>query len=517
MPKKVFKIVEDSLADRFLRARSKIRVYGGGFANGKTATSVVLALQLSRLYPGSNGLIARSTYPKLNDTIRAEFIKWCDPSWIKSFPKGQNASNTCTLKNGTTVNFRYVKQQGKGSGEQTTSNLLSATYDWIIVDQMEDPEFVSKDFDDLLGRLRGSTPYEGMDPTMPATGPRWFIITCNPTRNWVYRKLVRPLHIYLSGGERVEELLWDKENDCPMIELFEGSTYENAENLAPDFIQSLENAYRGQMRDRFLMGKWSAYEGLVYPMFDRTLHCQMQGEMTHHLLKLADQGVKLGIVESYDHGIAVPACYLFALTDHRRNVYVVDGFYEKEQSVAETIKRIKAIRKHWINEVFRGFPLETNQWIYADPSVFKRHTGGGKTVGATTSDLLWNNGRGVRCVQANNDIANGIVKVQGYLHAERNHVNPFNGDHPAPHLWFATELDFIADEMDDYYWYVGGDGEREDKPRDKDDHAMDALKYLLTHKPKVAVLTKTKREEAPVWMRWTERDVPKRDWRHRYG
>lgn len=512
--KRVFKVVEGSLADRFLQSRAKVRVYGGGFANGKTATSVFLALQLCRVYPGSNGLIARSTYPKLNDTIRAEFVKWCPSDWIKSFPRGQNASNTCTMKNGTTVNFRYVKQQGK-AGESTTSNLLSATYDWIVVDQVEDPEFVSKDFDDLLGRLRGSTPYQGTDPTMPESGPRWLVITCNPTRNWVYRKIVRPLHVWQETGERVEELLWDYEHECPMVELFEGSTYENEENLAPDFVKTLENAYRGQMKDRFLMGRWCAYEGLVYPMFDRTMHCKTQAEMVHVLRGQVESGARLRVIESYDHGIAVPSCYLYAVVDRERNVYVVDGFYEKELSVVEVVERVKEVRRKWFGN--NNSSVETNGWVYADPSVFRRHTGGGKTVGATTSDLLWDDGKGIRCVQANNDVTNGILKVQGYLNVERNHVNPFNGDHPAPHLWFASELNWIAEECEDYYWHVGGDGEREDKPRDRDDHAMDALKYLLTHSPRVASVVRRGGQETPAWMRWGERDIEKRDWRHRYG
>jgi hypothetical protein len=71
--------------------------------------------------------------------------------------------------------------------------LLSATYDWIVVDQIEDPEITEKDFLDLLGRLRGSAEYTGDDPTMPRTGPRWIILLCNPTRNWVYREACKAI------------------------------------------------------------------------------------------------------------------------------------------------------------------------------------------------------------------------------------------------------------------------------------------------------------------------------------
>ena len=69
-----FRIYEDSLQERFQASRAKIQLFGGGFANGKTAYACFMALQLAIDYPGSNGLIARATYPKLNDTIRKEFI-----------------------------------------------------------------------------------------------------------------------------------------------------------------------------------------------------------------------------------------------------------------------------------------------------------------------------------------------------------------------------------------------------------------------------------------------------------
>ena len=87
-----YRLAEDSLSDRFLKSRSKVQLFGGGFANGKTASACIKAIKFAKDYPGSNGLMARSTYPKLNDTLRKEFIKWCPNDWVESFPKSQNAS-----------------------------------------------------------------------------------------------------------------------------------------------------------------------------------------------------------------------------------------------------------------------------------------------------------------------------------------------------------------------------------------------------------------------------------------
>ena len=117
-----YKIHEGSLNERFLASRSKIQFFGGGFANGKTATTCIKMINIAKDYPGANLLMARSTYPKLNDTLRKEFLKWIPASWIQSFPKSANGSNTCTLTNGTTINFRYITQQGKIGTKATTTN-----------------------------------------------------------------------------------------------------------------------------------------------------------------------------------------------------------------------------------------------------------------------------------------------------------------------------------------------------------------------------------------------------------
>ena len=154
-----YRVIEDSLQERYLNSRAKIQAYCGGFANGKTSANCIKALNIAKDYPGSNGCIARATYPKLEDTIKKEFLKWCPKGWIKAKNKKEN---TITLTNDSVINFRYIQQQGKNE-ESSTSNLLSANFDWIIVDQIEDPEIEYKDFLDLLGRLRGNTRYVGTE------------------------------------------------------------------------------------------------------------------------------------------------------------------------------------------------------------------------------------------------------------------------------------------------------------------------------------------------------------------
>lgn len=525
-----YRIIPDSIQDNFGKLRTKVQIFAGAFGNGKTAAAVVQkALFVARWYPGANILIARSTYPKLNDTIRKEFLKWCPKNWIKSFPLSKNSDNTCTLVNGTTINFRYIAQQGKAiaEGEMTTSNLLSATYDLIVVDQLEDPEINKKDFDDLFGRLRGSAKYVGTDPTMPSTGPRWLVACVNPTRNWVYRFLVAPLIKFNKTGIADENLLvrrYPREHinaSQPilngkgepelLIGMVEGSTYTNAHNLAPDFIEGLESLYRGQARDRFLYGEWAAYEGLVHPDFSEVTHLISQTEIANYIEHMLMMGTFPRWLEGYDFGIIVPSCYLLGFMDRYNNIIVCDGFYkpESEFRIGQQQVRIHEIRREW------GVGDDVVTW--ADPATFKR-TAVSKNAPAKTIKQLFDEGDfGVHFRRAENEVMSGLTKVNQYLGIRDNHRHPITKVMGSPHLIFANELQFVSDEFTAYYWKQDTSGMRVDEPIDKNDHAMNTIKYMLAKAPDLATRVPHIPDKRYL-TRWSEGpDKVNNERSHRYG
>lgn len=493
-----FRIVSGGIAEEFLNSRAKIQVFAGGFANGKTATTCVKAIQLARDYPGSNGLIARATYPKLCDTILVEWKKWLPEDWIKSFTKS-NDRPTYVLKNNTVVNFRYVQQQKRAGS--STSNLLSATYDWIVVDQFDDPEFVYKDFTDLLGRLRGGTKYTGTDPSMPISGPRWLICTSNPTRNWFYKDIVKSIIDYKNTGhvsDRLAEQLAKMEvSDVDQfIHLVQGPTTANAHNLSEDYVRSLQATYSGTMADRYIKGDWGAFTGLVYPDFDPLIHMVPEGDIRRW--KFSSKTVQW--LECFDFGLRTPTCYMLAFRDAQHNVVFVDGFKEKELSPEDTVRRIKAIRRQW------AVPKDTDKPIYADPSTFRRSGTEYRTVGKSVAEVFRGNGLGVTFTRGNNDIKAGIVKVRSYLALHERHEDPFTHHTPAPFVYFSRDkLGFLEDEITDYYFEEADDeSSEEEKPIDRNDHAMDALKYCLTDVPEIKVILPRKKRDFSHLTRWQE-------------
>src|SRR5215217_3521011 len=324
-----YKIIKGSAAEAFHNSRAKIRLYGGGFANGKTTALVAESLRVASDYPGATMLLGRAPFLKLNSTLRREFFKWCPPDWIKSFNK---TDNTCVLHNGTTIDFRYLDQRTSGESEQT-SNLLSANYDFIAVDQIDDAEITEHDFEQLLGRMRGSTEYVGDDKTMPRTGPRMMILSCNPTLGWPYKRIVKPYHNFMQGKLDYDliclvdddgmPLLDANGRQQPLVSVHEASTYDNAQNIESDYIKTLEATYRGKMRDRYLLGKWVAFEGVVYDDFDENIHVVPYEYMMNHLRSVRADGYELVPVEGYDFGITEPSCYMVGVADTEGSVYLL--------------------------------------------------------------------------------------------------------------------------------------------------------------------------------------------------
>ena len=490
MSEQNYRVIEGSLQERFLNLRTKIQMYGGGFGNGKTSCGCMKCLQIMHDYPGCHGAILRETLPKVTGTTMKEFFKWCPKQWIKSFNK---ADRVVTFNNGSSCVFGYLTQQG--GDNNSTSNVLSATFDFALVDQVEDPGITYKDFTDLLGRLRGTAQYNGSDTTMPKTGPRWLMLLCNPTRNWVYKKIIRPLQIYQQYQQVTDDLLIDKNTNELLIGVVEGSTYENKDNLPEDFIRTMEMTYKGQMKDRFLEGKWEGYEGLVYPEFDMNTHVLPHEWIKNYYFQLK-QSYNLTVLEAFDYGLAVPSAYGFAFVDNKGNIFLMDGYYDKEKTNDYIAKQILKIR----DEYEYAIPTAV---VIADPAIFKRTVHKDARETTSLANIFFND-YGIRMTPGQNDIISGINKVNGYMCKYKMHQHPLTGDWNAPHFYVSDKCQWFIDEITDYYWKKDKDDESVDIPNGKNDHAMDMIKYMLTYRPEISKILNKPKNDTRFITNWSE-------------
>lgn len=475
----------------FFESRAEIAGFTGGYGNGKTASLVVLAITAASNYENGRFLVGRATRPKLEDSTKPELIKWIPESDVKSWPSDRK--NNLVLTNGSRIEFRHIRQEGKGKGEEQ-SNLLSSTYDGIFVDQIDDPEFNYKDFSDLIGRLRGTARYIGDDPSMPKVGPQWLRFTANPTRNWLFREVVSPFFTWKKTGIITPKLLVD-DNKRPIIVVYNAPTEANSWNTGDRYVKRMQSVFRGSMAKRFIQGDWSAYEGLVYPDFDETIHMVQQEEMEAFIKEAIIKG-DVGVLEGYDYGQAVPSCYGLAFVDSRGDVFLVDGFYKANYLIKDQATRIKEIRNSW------GIVPTEN--IFADPQLFKGKNATRSNVGQTVAELFA--AEGIDFQRGANAIEPGIAKVASYLQVDAKHFHPIKRTYGSPRLHISSQLDWFANEAVDYYWNRNIQGLNVDKPRDVNDHAMDMVKYLLTKRGKVMGMVRPAFSDRlpPVFLQWHE-------------
>jgi len=268
--------------------------------------------------------------------------------------------------------------------------------------------------------------------------------------------------------------------------------------------------YSGQQRDRFLLGKWVAYEGLVYPQYDATVHLLQEGELHALLDGYTETHYQTNWVEAYDYGQAQPSCYMLGFVTPEQHVIICDGFYRKEMTLDDQIAAIRRIRADWCVD------LDEMHKIHADPSIFGRKTVNRRTVGKTVADMFKEDN--IYMKRGNSDINNGVVKVGAYLNINRQLLHPIKRVAGSPRLFVNAKLDWWTDEVAGYFWQQSTSGERIDKPIDRNDHAMDATKYLLSEMPDIGKYAIPQDQRIPSWMLWQERDKDTENpRRHRYG
>lgn len=224
--------------------------------------------------------------------------------------------------------------------------------------------------------------------------------------------------------------------------------------------------------------------------------------------KLVNMGVEVTILEGYDFGIAAPSCYMLGFVDTQGNVFLLDGFYAAEKTIEWQAAEIMKIRDY--------YGSGKSEKILADPDIFRRKPGGNRVVGKTIADMFRD--EGISFERGNNDIINGVVKVSQYLYVQKFHQHPLTQDVGSPYLFMSDRLEFCINEITSYFWSKNTDGENVDKPQMKDDHAMDTMRYMLSHSPSISKLLIKLKDIHPVGLgKWTELERTQRVNAHRYG
>ena len=435
----------------FATSEADIVVFGGAAGGGKTRA--LLYEPISRgLHenPGFTGVVFRETYPEIEETGGPWDESLQIYPWLNARPiKGHHEWH---FPSGAKMAFRYIDH------EDTKYKYKGSQICYLAFDELT--SFSESVFWYMLSRNRstcGVTPYVRC--------------TTNPDVNWVKTKLLAPWvdREYRGKPATSCEIRWIKRNASGDIEWFDHPV-EGSKSLTfirslltdnpallekdPTYIHNLEILLPVE-RERLLGGNWDVRrEGLVYPEFERCIRSPCGNPNESRTPE--DGGMDFGVRNAF---AAVWGHY-----DHDDVLWITGGRY----------KRGMSIQTHSAN-----LPLDVEWWC--DPA------------GTDQRICLHEAGHSVRpCVHLPTKGAVGETKhpLLGGIDAVRQRM--MTGGLVIVRC--PETMDLIR-ELGIYH-YDEKKTETEN-PVDEDNHAPDALRYLVVGNDRRGKMDPAKPRETP--------------------
>lgn len=198
-------------------------------------------------------------------------------------------------------------------------------------------------------------------------------------------------------------------------------------------------------------GRFVHFAGLVYPQFSKVRHVEPSPADPRQAIPSGAE-VFCGI----DPGIRHMAAVIFAYLDLDDRMVVFDEIAMQGRTVRELCKEIHIRNRLW------GIQP---RWYVIDPAARNKSAQTGRSDQQEFAD------HGIYTVPGQNSVSAGINRVKERLEADKLIV-----------LAHCTEL---RGEFKRYRWISTGRSENEAKeaPVKKDDHLLDALRYLVMQRP----------------------------------
>jgi hypothetical protein len=406
----------------------------GPAGTGKTRSVLEKAFMLATHYPNLRILFLRQTHVSLTQTV---LITWRDKVVPKGFPlKGLGAKipDVHVFPNGTQIVWGGLVNPDEEAGHR----IMSGEYDIICV--FEATENRISDYEKAITRLRNNQmPFQQV------------IADCNPATpgHWLNRRAQEGGMVRLKSIHEDNPMLWDHST-------------KKWTRAGANYINML-NRLTGVRRKRLLLGIWSAVEGMVYPDWDTDRHIMRDGPSIDMIARNANR-----VIASKDWGFRDPGVTQVWAVDRQRRMTRICELYMTGRGVDWWLLQDKMIHDRF------------NPWKWvADPS--------------RPEFIEQYQRNGIPVQGANNNIELGVQKCEARL-ATWLDGKPGLLFHPDSQFMVDSELvdrrlpKSSEDEFESYLWPGDGnhDGARKEKPLDKFNHGMDAMRYavmLMDYRP----------------------------------
>lgn len=421
-------------------------LYGGAAGGGKTKALLMEGIRSAKMHPGLRIGAFRRTYDELAESFFKElasidFARAVGARW-------NGGERELKFPNSSVIRFRYLETI------QDATRRQGGEYQLVLLDErtLIPPDAVSILVEERIRTSRTDIPVIGV---RSGTNPG------GPGHGAVKDRYIKPTdkgkRIYTDEFGRTVRFIQAKVSDNPHIE-----------RADPGYIRRLDaipdKARRKAMRD----GNWDSFSGQFFEEWssERTI--------VDRFLLPASWARYVGI----DYGFAAPWAVLWAAKDPDGRLWLYRGLYERKVGEKQQARKIleaeRGGRAQDVNAA--GEILEVAEPAglrHADPSMWNKT---GDALPIASQYAL----EGCGLQPANNDRLSGWQRVRTYLTegpACAHHRALGEDTCPMLHVLDGTCPDLVRTLPD--LPYSTKAGKTEDLDTDAEDHAADALRYLV--------------------------------------
>jgi len=437
-------------------------LYGGAAGGGKSELMAYHVHELSLKYPGHRSLLIRTSLPELRRSLiirtQVRYSQIHTPAVLRSVDNVK----AWWYDNGSIIEYGYC------SRDEDVGQFMSAEYDFIGFD--EATQFTPYQMLMISGRLRTSKKMAAsgvkthvMFATNPGDRGHMFLYSMlvSPTQYGRYAivydvsegfedpPIVRSVELPDDLAE-LEKLEIDHDPNNHLVVAFVPSTVIDNPFIDPTYKKHLSMLPETERKQK-LLGDWDTFSGQYFVEFQRSSHVVPGFAIPESWQRY--RGI--------DFGTANPFCCLWGAVDPADGtMYIYREAYHKNFTAAEQARHIKSLS---VNE--HGKP-ETFAMTVGDPSMWSNVSGTGSSVAQQYQT------NGVVMTKAKNHRVGGWQNMRRYMQP-----SPLDGNVKIK----------IFDNCFNLIRTIPMMRHSHTNPEDLDtrdeDHAVDALRYLLGCRP----------------------------------
>jgi len=349
----------------FFKSKAREALFGGAAGGGKSEALLAFSIARRVKYPGTTGLILRSTLPELEG---GHGLIARSKDYLHGIAEWREKKKRWEFPNGSVIEFGYCDR------DDDVRRYDGSEYADICFDELQ--QFTEWMYTYIRSRCRVSTNVSSCIPLIRASGmPRGIGV------GWVKRVFIAPAP---QGGEWPVDL---GDAGCITRAFFPSRLEDNQYlNSTPEYRQNLM-LLPDHLRKALLEGSWDVFEGCYFSMFDPKRHV-LEREVGENWPRMI----------AIDYGYAAPFCALWGAIDPQGRVHVYRELYRAGLRDEEQARLVKHLSEK-----------ENVTICKADPSCWNRRGDSGLSVADVWAQ------HGLYALKASNERVPGWSRLRSML------------------------------------------------------------------------------------------------------